>query len=123
MQLPVWQTPLLRAFSHYGGYIGDTNGKGNPPQTVNISRFESGEGYRLAGLSNPLYAWLENQGVKCTAGSSSGGSKCRYFLNVFAGIPSVSGPNCSNSTCGLIDHVHVADPCVARGLAGLAGGC
>jgi hypothetical protein len=42
---------------------------------------------------------------------------------IFANVPAVSGPNCRAGNCGVDQHLHVADACVAKGLAGLSGGC
>jgi hypothetical protein len=120
MNLPAWQKPLVRAMVHYGGYLGDTNGaSGN--QSINVSRFESGQAYiHNGGSPSPLYAWLEQQGIACIRG---GASACRYSIPMLANIPALTGPNCPTVACGVEEHIHIADECVAKGLAGLQGGC
>jgi hypothetical protein len=122
MGLPAWQKTLIRAMAHYGGYIGDVNDP-NAPSSINVSRFESGQAYIHAGGSpSPVYKWLEGQGISCGTGPSSE-SPCRYNLPMLDGIPDVTGPNCRTTACGVEQHLHIADACVAKGLAGIAGGC
>ena len=107
LNLPPWQKAIIAALTHYGGYIGDTFGGPGP---INASRFESNQAYALAGLTNPLYAWLDKQsGVIKNSGSDSG--SFTYTMSTFGGIPNVMA------------HLHIADPCVALGMAGLPGGC
>lgn len=118
MKLPAWQKPIIMALAHYGGYIGDTNNalKGGP---INVSRVESGQAYQMAGLNNPLYAWLTGQLGVTKHGASD--NSYTYEMATFGGIPNVTGPNCPSTPCGVISHMHIADPCVALGLAGLSG--
>lgn len=119
MNLPLWQKPLIKAMSHYGGYQGDT-GDG----ATHISRYESGQAYLLAGVAWPLQNFLGTvNGIHCTGPGNATGSQCRYSMGAFNGIPNVTGPNCPTSTCGVLQHAHIADPCVPLGLAGLPGGC
>lgn len=105
--LPAWQKPLIKALAHYGGYVGDTDG-----DLVGfiVSRIEGGEAYEKASLTNPLYAWLEGQGLSPITASAPQSLK-RWNLPVFDGLPN------------LASHLHIADPCVALGLAGRPGGC
>ena len=106
------------ALTHYGGYIGDTNNalRGGP---INVSRVESGQAYQIAGLNNPLYAWLTGQLGVTKHGASD--NSYTYEMATFGGIPNVIGPNCPSTPCGVISHMHIADPCVALRLAGLSG--
>src|SRR5438034_8843722 len=59
MGLPAWQYNILRAWTHYGGYIGDTGGNGT---SLGPGRYESGEGYRLAGITDPVFGSTQNNG-------------------------------------------------------------
>jgi hypothetical protein len=128
MNLPAWQKPLIMALAHYGGYIGDTN---NGSGAINPSRFESNQPYRIAGVTNPLFAWLNSQvgsgvtkpGAPAQATCSSQPGGCyKYQMTLFSGIPNLTGPSCSTA-CNYEGHMHIADPCVPKGLAGLSGGC
>ena len=117
MNLPPWQKPIILAMSHYGGYVGDTDG--STSMFVTPNRYEAGEAYTQAGTTNPLYAWLDGQNV----GHHTDGTSQVYSLSMWGGIPDLEGPNCLGSTCGVSKHAHIADPCVAQEMAGVAGGC
>jgi hypothetical protein len=124
MNLPAWQKPIIVALTHYGGYIGDTgSGKGS----LSISRSESNQAYFSAGLVNPLYAWLCPGGSACQPGVTRQGAPVpgtfKYQMTLFGGIPNVVGPNCPSSACDVISHMHMADPCIPLGFAGMKGGC
>jgi hypothetical protein len=129
MNLPAWQKPLIMALAHYGGYIGDTNNGSGP---INPSRFESNQPYRIAGVTNPLFAWLNSQvgsgvtkpGAPAQATCSSQPGGCyKYQMTLFSGMPNLTGPSCPTTACNYVGHMHIADPCVPKGLAGLSGGC
>jgi hypothetical protein len=117
MSIPAWQKNLIIAMSHYGGYIGDTNS--NQHQGVYVARYEAQEAFVTAGVTNPLYSWLDGQGLTHHTDSTSQ----NYTISLWSGVPNVVGPNCPNSTCGIALHAHIADSCVALGLAGQPGGC
>jgi hypothetical protein len=125
MNIPPYKKAIIRAMSYYGGYAGDTVGEGGVPTLYLPARVESGQAYELnGGKRSPFYAWLEAQGVSCTSfGASPPNSQCGYSLPLFVGIPAVTGPNCPTTACGIDKHLHIADECVAKGLAGLSGGC
>jgi len=117
-----WKVAILHAMAHYGGYFGDTNDSAAPghgDQGMYPTRYEGGEGYLTAGLTYPLQPWLAGQA------GISGGVGSNQQLNYWGGvpIPNVVGPNCPTSTCGILQHMHIADPCVPLGLAGQPGGC
>lgn len=108
--LPAWQYPFIEAMVYYGGYVGDTGqGTGN----ISPSRIESNQAYAQASITNPLYAWLEGQpGV---SKNGIGGGVFQYAMSAFT-VPLIAGTD-------IRGHLHVADPCVPLGMAGLAGGC
>jgi len=108
MQIPQWQKTVLTAFAHYGGYVGETGLAGT---TLN-PYMESGEAYAYYGASNPFPQWAAQNGVTETCNAND----CRYTFNFLDNVPWVTGPNCSNN-CDLSHHMHIADPCVASGLA------
>ncbi len=122
-QLPAWQYPIIAAMSTYGGYISDTGGSVGT-RSIEPSRIESGQAYKYYGTTSPLYTFLSGVcGNGCRMGLKSPTppkSAQVYTLNVFANIPNLPGPSCSGSACGITQHMHIADSCVARGLAGLS---
>ena len=133
MHLPTWQTNILRAIAHYGGYLTVTSGNG-PLNVGSLNTNESGQSWADAGhgaLGNPVYGWLENsEHVRCVPpGVTAGSSACRFNLYSLQNIPAnIPGPACSSTQagsnqCGISKHIHIADPCVAKGLAGQTGGC
>ena len=119
MNLPPWQKAIITALAHYGGYIGDTNG--GSPGPINVSRFESNQAYKLAGITNPIYAWLETQAGVIKQRSVVPGT-FKYQMDTFGNIPNLTGPTCV-LPCGVVGHIHIADPCIPLGMAGLRGGC
>jgi hypothetical protein len=122
-RLPAWQYPIVAAMSTYGGYISDTGGSAGA-RSIEPSRIESGQGYRYSGHTDALFSFLSaNCGTGCYMGVKAPTppkSAQVYTLNVFANIPSLPGPSCSSSSCGVKGHMHIADPCIAKGLAGFS---
>ena len=104
MGLPAWQQPLVRAAARYGIYISDTS---NYPGTSLALRFEGDGAYDLAGVTVPIHGWLENQGIPHWSNPSDD----VYALSYLANLPDV------------LNHIHLADPCVAKAQAGLPDGC
>jgi hypothetical protein len=131
-QVPQWQYELLEAMTVYGGYIGDTTGdfsNGNGGAGIVIRRhFEGPAAYDLAGQayalgdwflkfphsdpseSKPLYCYQRPAGMTCLLGN-------------YVGVPDETGPACPSTPCDVSKHMHMANPCVALGLAGKPGGC
>jgi hypothetical protein len=130
MSVPAWQKALLKAFANYGAYVGDTSYY----PAITVQRFESLQPwYDYYGFADdtplstvrtkvPVVDWLLKQGIPCNTRSEPGASKCSFNLSIAANVPALIGPKCS-TPCGFSGHVHIADPCVARGLAGVSGGC
>ena len=83
------------------------------------SRIEGAEAYATAGIECPIFKWLEDQGVPHHIDSGS----TVYTGGWFANLGNHTGVNCPDSPCGVLEHVHIADECVALGMAGLPGGC
>lgn len=107
MHLPVWQRAYISAMSHYGGYIATTAGSGGIAFGMNNA--EGGQAWAFAGLTDPFWSWISYQpGIT--------GYKDRYTGYVFANVPLVNGTDVTH-------HIHMADPCVVKGLAGVSGGC
>jgi hypothetical protein len=121
--LPDWQYPIIAAMTYYGGYIGDTGSAGG----LYLGRPESGEAYLYYSrngipaawsLAQNFYTWLSSvcSGSSCWTGThdpSQGYSATVYALAFFNAIPTVRGGT-------VFDHMHVADPCVAKAQAGLS---
>ena len=105
MGLPAWQLPLVRAAARYGIYVSDTSAYEGTGLSL---RFEGGGAYELAGTTSPVYDWLRTEGVN--SWTMPGGAE-RFSLPFLAGLPDV------------VSHIHLADECVARELAGLPDGC
>ena len=118
--LPAWQYPLISAMSQYGAYLGDTGGSYD---TLHIAHFETGQAYKFAGVADPLWDFLDtNCGGACTKmtkTNSPPNSSAVYALNFLSNMPNLPGPNCASSSCGVLQHMHIADPCIAKGLAGM----
>ena len=115
---------LLRHRRIMAGNIGDTDG-GNGGRQFHVSRFESDQVYAAAGTQNPIYNWLCPSGG-CQSGvvkSGASDNSFTYSMADFGNIPNVTGPNCPSTPCGAVQHIHIADPCVPEGMAGVAGGC
>jgi hypothetical protein len=145
MQLPSWQFAIIEAMTKYGGYFGDTISPGNDTPTHYPSPalwgFEGAGGYILQGgmTSSPLYDWLNTNpafapttdptnGIRtlplaCYSVPWQGGTFTGCDMAPWVMIPALTGPNCMMGTCDISQHMHIADPCVALGLAGQPGGC
>jgi hypothetical protein len=110
---------LLGSAGKNGGYPGDTqsinNGGGISP-----GRPESEQAYNTLGIATPhpagfsnFYTWLSSMPhSRCFA--LTGGIKCQ--MPIFENVPLEGGTD-------ITAHVHVADQCVAKALAGVSGGC
>ena len=110
--VPAWQYVLLQGMSHFGGYVGDT---GTP---LHPSRIEDATAYNAAGISDPLPSWLNGQpnDVGTTCGSQ--GCNLNWQNMKWRGsCPTANGG--VDNLCSLSSHIHIADQCVAKGLAGM----
>lgn len=96
---------ILTAGAHYGFYITDSCGVA----CMNIDEREGDTAYAVAGISNPFFTM---PGVSCTAGVGTDTPTNICTIAPMAGLP-----------MDFADHIHVADECVAKGLAGVSGGC
>src|SRR6185437_10846941 len=76
--LPKWQYPIIEAMTNYGGYISDT---GNP---LHPSRVENDDAYKVAGITNPLWNWLNGQ-PGTNAGCGTGTTQCTLNWNQYNG--------------------------------------
>ncbi len=107
LSLPTWQKAIITAFAHYGAYVGDTG----PGLGFSVGRVEGGDAFVKASTTGPLYDWLETTEGLAPITASPPNSTRRWLLTYFNGI------------AGLTGHLHIANECIAKGLAGLAGGC
>jgi hypothetical protein len=114
MNIPQWQKTVLTAFAHYGAYAG-TTGLGG--ETLN-PYMESGQAYQQQGLQNPFVQWAASQSGVIEGCDTN---DCRYTFRFLDRVPWVNGPTCPADLypngCDLSHHMHIADPCVAAGLA------
>ena len=110
--VPAWQYVFLEGMSHFGGYVGDT---GNP---LHPSRVEDATAYNAAGISDPLLGWLKGQ--PNDVGSTCGSQGCNLNwqnMKWSGSCPTANGG--ADNLCSLSAHIHIADQCVAKGLAGM----
>lgn len=105
--MPAWQYPIVEALTHYGGYVGDTGAPLHP------SRLESDDAYSLAAVTNPFWAWIQEQaGVN----ASCGNGQCNLDWSNF----SIAGGQCpAAGLCDITKHIHIADACIPAGMAGV----
>jgi hypothetical protein len=116
MDISPWQKTILKAFSTYGAYLGDTGGA---EDTLHISHFEAGQAHEHHNVENPLWKWLDQYcpGKSCEVSHRRyPGSNTVFTLNLLANIPPVNGTDVAH-------HMHIADPCVPKSLVGEEGGC
>lgn len=103
-RLPHWQQGVCTAMQTYGGYITDT-ASSSDGGGFGIVRAEGGMSYASAGLSWPFLDYIAGQGGNglVLRGSPING----------ANLPFLNMP-------GVQNHLHVADPCVAKAMAGMS---
>jgi hypothetical protein len=123
MNIPSHNKIVLRALAHYGAYVGDSSNWSNPG--IFIENYESMQPYVDAGIKGtdiPIWNWLQKtEGMECSG--PDGTTQCKFNFHVLKGVPDLAGPLCPTTPCSPLHHFHIADPCVAKGLAGLPGGC
>jgi hypothetical protein len=123
-KLATWQYMLIEAATLYGITIEDTGNN----SSLSLAGIESEQAYsfyqthgfpRAQALAD---AFTNYMNANCSAPTcsrvtrSAPHSLVQWSLNGWAGISNVNGT-------GVMSHMHVADPCVALGLQGMAGGC
>jgi hypothetical protein len=123
--VPLWQYELLESLTIFGGYMGDTHGSA---EGIALTRYEGPAAYNLAGIPYPLTTWFQMFPYDDAAADApllcfprTAGVECE--MNPFVSVPLETGPNCTSTSCDVSKHLHVADPCIAKTLAGVAGGC
>jgi hypothetical protein len=121
-KVDAWQYPLIEAMTIYGGYEGDTGGAAG----IGMGRGESEVAYNLGGVVTPhpsgytnFFTWLQSQ-THSGCISSSGALDCQ--LRFFENLPAEPN-NIGGSDTSITGHLHVADQCIAKALAGVSGGC
>lgn len=139
--LPAWQCSMLTALSTYGAYVKETSLSVNTG--MNFVHNESSEAWKYQFPAtyltvDPFWAWANaQQGFDGTANLAHTGCSGTYNClgSVLANLPRLVGPASSNSVdahgnsctsapgCLGSGHLHVADQCVAKQRAGVAGGC
>ena len=124
----------LKALANYGGYVMDTSFQ----PLLTVQTFESLQSWYDEGIACdptltstpsgtpcadntpiatvranvPIVDWLMDQGITCSVDNTT---LCKMGIDIEA-TPLVNG-------LGIAGHMHVGEPCLAMGLAGLAGGC
>jgi hypothetical protein len=143
MNAPDWQKAVITAMSRYGGYVGDTTG--GYGDGLGGWRLEGPAAYTYSGVPNPgTPFWQARQNattgnVYCGPHTEQGKTttQCNIrFLNLVDqatnALIRMTGPGGTDSSghscaiapgCDLSGHIHLADACVAKGLAGVVGGC
>lgn len=123
-KLASWQFMLIEAATLYGITIEDT-GNGS---SISLPGIESEQAYYFydshgypgsKAVADQFTNYMNSHcsGAACSIVTRSAPhSLVQWNINAWAGISLVNGGD-------VISHMHVADPCVAMGLQGLAGGC
>jgi hypothetical protein len=124
-QVPLWQYVLLEAMTVYGGYVGITNALHGG---LLVANFEGPAAYDTAGLPYALGDWFlgfphddSDLAKPLLCFVRTAGYQCNF--SIYVGVPLETGPSCPDTPCDVSRHLHMADPCVAKGLAGQPGGC
>jgi hypothetical protein len=120
MSAPAWQKVVLTALSHYGTYLYDTGGA--LKNTISPLGYNYGsEGSEAWAFSHPSCAGsCKTESTACDKCNNPG-----FFdwldsqsdvvggedIFVWNNVPLVNGK-------GIENHIHIADPCVAAGMAG-----
>jgi hypothetical protein len=89
LAIPAWQKMILHTFHDYGAYMGDTGGSGL------VIQFDSPLTYTSFGRADPLVAWAQVNGWSPYNG---------YYVGHWQNVPA-----------SVWQHLHILDPCVARG--------
>jgi hypothetical protein len=132
-KLVSWQYMLIEAVTLYGVTMEDT-GNGS---SISLPGMESEQAYYFydthgfPGAKAKADAFTSFMNANCSGATcnvvqrctdagnaqcANGHSQWQWGINAWANISQVNGGD-------IISHMHVADPCVAIGLQGLAGGC
>ncbi len=95
LDAPAWRQAILRAYAHYGAFVGDTTGPGG---NLGIGA-ESGQSWLSLGLADPWVTLGERYGVPTWEDSND---VLRYLFDARPGVDWAS-------------RLRVVDPCVSRG--------
>ncbi len=129
--LPLWQQPICTAMQTYGGYIADTGGDGNG---LYVRPLEGGMAASTAGVNSRFFnslntgtpAWIiTNGGLSCPGGGypkTCTGSNGLAVVEDSATVAEKVVLKFFNMP-GVLSHIHIIDPCVAKRLAGKPGAC
>jgi len=91
---PPWRKAILRAYAHYGAYVGDTTGQGG---NLGLGA-ESGQSWLSFGYADP---WVE-LGKRYQLPTWDSGGVLRYLFDIRPGVDWAS-------------RLRVVDPCVSQG--------
>ena len=130
--LPAWQAPVCKAMQTYGGYVHATQGGSGAP--LFVDPLEGGMAHTLVSLNDAYFNnWIiANGGLTCPGGGYP--KVCTGPVDSGQARLEVVEDSASTSEKiiayffqmpGLITghHLHILDPCVAKSMAGVAGGC
>jgi hypothetical protein len=148
--VPAWQCTMLTTLATYGGYVGITGANGALLSMHGNEEIESSEAWKYSYPSSylttdPFWAWANSQKgfdgslmltnpAGCGSGSGTNPSTYRcdgamlsnivQFVTTGSTSTDLEGHACSTSPgCYPSGHFHMADPCIAKGYAGVTGGC
>lgn len=131
MNLPPWQNVMLTWLCHYGTYPSITDATKHGVWPISGDAIESELPYFLATKQHhPIFAWLQGQQLgspnptspvpqvtmDCGGNNRKPQSAYRCSYNVLYGIPPL-GPGDT-----LLQHFHIADPCIVKRMANAVGG-
>src|SRR5579862_1648122 len=130
------QATLLTALSTYGGYLLVTGGGSWTGMSIGTELVEAQDAYKFYGRTPPIVPWGCQNGMNDYGQSScSNGVVTGPFspsLNALGGLPLMTGPEGRDTSgrscrvapgCDVSGHIHMADSCIAKRLAGLPGKC
>jgi hypothetical protein len=91
---PAWRKAILRAYAHYGAFVGDTTGRGG---NLGLGA-ESGQSWLSFGFADP---WV-TLGLRYGLPTWNDGETIRYLYDIRPGVD-------------WANRLRVVDPCVSRG--------
>ena len=135
--LPAWQKAVIKQACHYGMVIDQTSGGTTNPFGFSYGSSGALEGqtaYFKTGTADPYMATIVNEGGWSQGSNNATNGTGSAVGLIFANMPLLTcsgawcgtdstGRVCSSNACDPTGHIHLLDSCVAKKLAGQAGGC
>jgi hypothetical protein len=117
-----WQRPTCHAFQTYGAYQHDTGGYNGDGIEISHNGHEGPDAYAFAGLTEPALNWFRSftnySGGASPSGGWTGQNGLRVYTDSGGNVTEVIAP--FFNLPGALSHMHIVDPCIAIGNAGLS---